>query len=98
MVRIIGMIFATLLLAACAAPTDTRERIEELSEPAEIITRKRSNELVNLPAGSKVYNANTSASKQQNDISMLIQELRDNRIDYNAFARVLRDQLLLVGG
>lgn len=59
---------------------------------------ERGPELVNLPAGSKVYNANASASKQQTEMQALIQELRDSRIDYNAFARVLRDQLVLVGG
>jgi curli production assembly/transport component CsgG len=49
MVRAFGIILATLLLAACTAETNTREKIEAMSEPAEIITRKRSNELVNLP-------------------------------------------------
>ena len=49
MVRILGIVLASMLLAACTAETNTREQIEAISEPAEIITRKRSNELVNLP-------------------------------------------------
>jgi len=48
-VKLFGMILASMLLAGCTVETNTKERIEELSEPAEIITRKRSNDLVNLP-------------------------------------------------
>lgn len=49
MVRLFGIVLASMLLAACTAETNTREKIEAMSEPAEVITRKRSNELVNLP-------------------------------------------------
>jgi curli production assembly/transport component CsgG len=49
MVRALGVIIASLMLASCATQENTKERIEAMSEPAEIITRKRSNELVNLP-------------------------------------------------
>lgn len=50
MVRLFGIVLACIMLAACMPTSDTREKIEAMSEPAEIITRKRSNELVNLPA------------------------------------------------
>jgi curli production assembly/transport component CsgG len=50
MVRLFGIVLACITLAACMPTSDTREKIEAMSEPAEIITRKRSNELVNLPA------------------------------------------------
>ncbi len=56
---------------------------------------ERGPELVNLPAGSQIYNARSSASRQQNELSVLIQELRDSRIDYNELGRVLRDQILV---
>jgi curli production assembly/transport component CsgG len=49
MVRALSVVIASLLLASCATQENTKERIEAMSEPAEIITRKRSNELVNLP-------------------------------------------------
>jgi len=49
MVRALGVIIASLMLASCATQENTKERIEAMSEPAEIITRKRSNDLVNLP-------------------------------------------------
>ena len=44
------MIFASLLLAGCVLELDnTRGKLDSIVEPAEIITRKRSNDLVNLP-------------------------------------------------
>ena len=50
MVKIFGMIFASLLLAGCVLELDnTRGKLDSIVEPAEIITRKRSNDLVNLP-------------------------------------------------
>ena len=50
MVKIFGMIFASLLLAGCVLEFDnTRQKLDSIVEPAEIITRKRSNDLMNLP-------------------------------------------------
>jgi len=49
MVKALSVIVASLLLASCATQENTKDRIEAMSEPAEIITRKRSNELMNLP-------------------------------------------------
>ena len=49
MVRLFGIVLACLMLAACMPTSDTREKIDAMSEPAEVITRKRSNDLVNLP-------------------------------------------------
>jgi len=49
MVKILGVVVASIILASCATRENTKERIEAMSEPAEIITRKRSNGLVNLP-------------------------------------------------
>ena len=49
MVRALSVVIASFMLASCATQENTKDRIEAMSEPAEIITRKRSNELVNLP-------------------------------------------------
>jgi curli production assembly/transport component CsgG len=49
MVKIFGMILATILLAGCTAESVTKESIEARAEAPEVITTKRFNELVNLP-------------------------------------------------
>ena len=49
MVKKFGIVLACLFLTACMPSFDTHEKIESLSEPAEVITRKRSNDLTNLP-------------------------------------------------
>jgi curli production assembly/transport component CsgG len=49
MVKIFGMVFASLLLAGCTAESVTKEMIEARAESPEVITTKRFNELVNLP-------------------------------------------------
>ena len=49
MVKILGMVFASLLLAGCTAESVTKEMIETRAEAPEVITTKRFNELVNLP-------------------------------------------------
>jgi curli production assembly/transport component CsgG len=56
MVKLLGVIIASFVLASCVTQENTKESIEAISEPAEIITSKRSNELVNLPPieGSRI--------------------------------------------
>jgi len=48
MVKIIGMILATLLLAGCTAENVTKEVIEAQVDAPEVITNKRFNELANM--------------------------------------------------
>lgn len=50
MVKIIGMVLATLLLAGCTAETVTHEKIEAQVDEPEIIVNKRFNELMNMRA------------------------------------------------
>jgi curli production assembly/transport component CsgG len=49
MVKIFGMVFASLLLTGCTAESVTKETIEARAEAPEVITTKRFNELVSLP-------------------------------------------------
>jgi len=48
MVKIIGMVLATLLLAACTAENVTKEVIEAQVDAPEVITNKRFNELASM--------------------------------------------------
>lgn len=48
MVKIVGMVLATLLLAGCTAENVTKEAIEANVDAPEIITNKRFNELLNM--------------------------------------------------
>lgn len=50
MVKSLAIVLASLLMIGCTAENNTRKKIDEMSEPAEVITRKRSNELVNMAA------------------------------------------------
>jgi len=49
MVKIFGMILATILLAGCTAESVTKESIEARAEAPEVITTRRFIVLVNFP-------------------------------------------------